>query len=124
MRRQLARLYAPIVILFYTAVLVFVSVFGVRGWLRSSTKHMIPPVRAQEVKSTVVMKDGPHGENVPINYDETKAGSYTLPDALVLEDGMRVRNAATWFYLDSRQFAKASWGFYDSVVREYVCRMV
>lgn len=30
------------------------------------------------------------------NYDESKAGSYILPDPLVLASGKRVRNAATW----------------------------
>ena len=32
----------------------------------------------------------------PVNYDETKVGSYTLPDPLVLQNGVRVRDAATW----------------------------
>jgi hypothetical protein len=31
------------------------------------------------------------------NYDETKVGAYTLPDPLVLLDGSRVADAATWF---------------------------
>ncbi len=31
------------------------------------------------------------------NYDESKAGSYTLPDPLVLGNGKRVRDAATWY---------------------------
>ena len=30
------------------------------------------------------------------NYDETKAGGYTLPDPLVLKSGERVRDAETW----------------------------
>ena len=32
----------------------------------------------------------------PANYDESKVGSYTLPDALLLNDGRRVRNASDW----------------------------
>jgi hypothetical protein len=32
----------------------------------------------------------------PANYDESKVGSYTLPDALRLKDGQRVRNARDW----------------------------
>jgi hypothetical protein len=36
--------------------------------------------------------DGPAG----FNYDESKVPPYTLPDALVLNDGTRVRDAATW----------------------------
>lgn len=31
------------------------------------------------------------------NYDESKAGGYTLPDPLVLNDGQPVRDAKTWF---------------------------
>jgi hypothetical protein len=31
-----------------------------------------------------------------VNYDESKAGSYTLPDPLVLANGQPVRNATTW----------------------------
>lgn len=34
---------------------------------------------------------------IPVNYDEAKVGSYTLPDPLVLANGKRVRNARTWY---------------------------
>ena len=33
---------------------------------------------------------------IPVNYEEAQAGSYTLPDPLVLSDGTRVRVARTW----------------------------
>jgi len=33
---------------------------------------------------------------IPVNYDETKVGTYTLPDPLVTSAGARVRDAATW----------------------------
>jgi len=33
---------------------------------------------------------------IPANYDEALAGSYTLPDPLVLASGKKVRDAATW----------------------------
>jgi hypothetical protein len=33
---------------------------------------------------------------IPVNYDEAKAGSYTLPDPLVSSGGQRVRDAQTW----------------------------
>lgn len=33
---------------------------------------------------------------VPANYDESKVGSYTLPDPLLLQNGSRVRDAKTW----------------------------
>ena len=33
---------------------------------------------------------------IPVNYDESKVGTYTLPDPLVLADGKPVRDARTW----------------------------
>jgi len=33
---------------------------------------------------------------IPVNYDEALAGTYTLPDPLVLADGKPVRDAKTW----------------------------
>src|SRR6266852_1416762 len=33
---------------------------------------------------------------LPVNYDESKVGTYTLPDPLVLQNGRRVTTAATW----------------------------
>jgi hypothetical protein len=33
---------------------------------------------------------------IPVNYDESKVGSYTLPDPLILADGTPVRDAASW----------------------------
>ena len=33
---------------------------------------------------------------IPVNYDEAKVGTYTLPDALVLDNGKPVRDAKTW----------------------------
>jgi hypothetical protein len=34
---------------------------------------------------------------IPVNYDEARVGSYTLPDPLVLANGKPVRDAKTWF---------------------------
>ena len=34
--------------------------------------------------------------DIPVNYTEAKAGTYTLPDALTLHNGQRVRDAKTW----------------------------
>jgi hypothetical protein len=34
---------------------------------------------------------------IPVNYDEAKVGTYTLPDPLKLNDGKAVRNAKTWW---------------------------
>ena len=33
---------------------------------------------------------------IPVNYDEAKVGTYTLPDPLVLANGKPVRDAKTW----------------------------
>jgi len=37
-----------------------------------------------------------YGQSSTANYDESKAGTYTLPDPLILQDGQRVRDAQTW----------------------------
>src|SRR5260370_27558022 len=34
---------------------------------------------------------------IPANYEESAAGTYTLPDPLVLANGKSVRNAKTWY---------------------------
>jgi hypothetical protein len=34
---------------------------------------------------------------IPVNYDETLVGNYTLPDPLVMSDGKKVKNAKTWY---------------------------
>ena len=34
--------------------------------------------------------------DIPVNYDEAKVGTYTLPDLLTLADGKPVRDAKTW----------------------------
>jgi hypothetical protein len=34
---------------------------------------------------------------IPVNYDESLVGGYTLPDPLLLSDGRRVRDAKTWY---------------------------
>src|SRR5665213_932516 len=33
---------------------------------------------------------------IPVNYDEAKVGTYTLPDPLKLNNGKAVRDAKTW----------------------------
>jgi hypothetical protein len=53
---------------------------------------------------------------IPVNYDEAKVGTYTLPDPLVLANGARVKDAATWTrarrpeilqMIESTQFGRA-----------------
>ncbi|HEU4634682.1 MAG TPA: acetylxylan esterase [Edaphobacter sp.] len=34
---------------------------------------------------------------IPVNYDEAKVGTYTLPDALKLDNGKKVTDATTWW---------------------------
>jgi len=34
---------------------------------------------------------------IPVNYDEARVGTYTLPDPLTLENGKPVRDAKTWY---------------------------
>jgi hypothetical protein len=34
---------------------------------------------------------------IPVNYDESKVGTYTLPDPLTLTSGQKVRDAKTWY---------------------------
>jgi hypothetical protein len=34
---------------------------------------------------------------IPVNYDEARVGSYTLPDPLTLNNGKSVRDARTWY---------------------------
>jgi hypothetical protein len=34
---------------------------------------------------------------IPVNYDEAKVGTYTLPDPLVLANGQRVRDSKVWY---------------------------
>src|SRR5580693_8484728 len=33
---------------------------------------------------------------IPVNYDEARVGTYTLPDPLVLANGKPVKDAKTW----------------------------
>ena len=44
------------------------------------------------------IEDAPDDEvaGIPVNYTEAKAGGYTLPEALRLQNGEPVRDAATW----------------------------
>ncbi len=48
-----------------------------------------PPPPAEKKPASVVA-------GIPVNYDEAKVGSYTLPDPLKLANGKPVRDAKTW----------------------------
>jgi hypothetical protein len=48
--------------------------------------------------ATAQQEKGPPSKvaGIPVNYDEAKVGTYTLPESLVLADGKLVRDAKTW----------------------------
>ena len=50
-----------------------------------------PSVARSETKAAPSVVAG-----IPVNYDEAKVGTYTLPDPLKLNDGRPVRDAKTW----------------------------
>ena len=52
------------------------------------------PVRPKQDANGNPIRYAPTGH--VSNYDEAKAGGYTLPDPLVLKNGERVREAETW----------------------------
>jgi (4-O-methyl)-D-glucuronate---lignin esterase len=52
----------------------------------------LPVVHAQQPNAPPTNVAG-----IPVNYDETRVGTYTLPDPLVLANGKPVRDADTWF---------------------------
>lgn len=51
------------------------------------------------VGSMAARAQNPQGvvAGIPVNYDEAKVGTYTLPDALKLNDGKTVMDAKTWW---------------------------
>ena len=51
-----------------------------------------PPTPAAAAKASPTVVAG-----IPVNYDEAKVGTYTLPDALMLNDGKPVTDAKTWW---------------------------
>ena len=49
-----------------------------------------PPPQAPKAPPSV-------SAGIPVNYDEARVGTYSLPDPLVLADGKPVRDAKTWY---------------------------
>jgi hypothetical protein len=45
---------------------------------------------------TLLAGNTAHAQTIPVNYDESKVGTYVLPDPLVMQSGERVRDADTW----------------------------
>jgi hypothetical protein len=76
---------------------------------RAQAAPPTPGAQAEKAPPSVVA-------GIPVNYDESKVGTYTLPDPLVLNNGKPVRSAKTWFakrrpeilgMLTSQQFGRA-----------------
>jgi hypothetical protein len=56
-----------------------------------------PAARAQSPAPPVSKSAPAVVAGIPVNYDESKVGEYTLPDPLKLNNGKPVRNAKTWY---------------------------
>jgi hypothetical protein len=72
------------------------AIFGQSSGSGGSAAPVATPWSPGNVKSFVL--HGPDGQPIPINYDESKADNYTLPDPLKLQDGNEVRTARTWYH--------------------------
>jgi hypothetical protein len=68
---------------------VFVSCTAAFAAQTQATAPATPQTTASAPPSAVA--------GIPVNYDEAKVGSYTLPDPLKLNNGKPVRNAKTWY---------------------------
>lgn len=58
-----------------------------------------PPARPEKPPAAVVA-------GIPVNYDEAKVGTYTLPDPLALANGKPVPDAKTWYKKRRPQIVK------------------
>jgi len=55
-------------------------------------------IHAQNPSPSPTASPAPNpASKIPVNYDESKVGTYTLPDPLVMENGQKVRDAKTWY---------------------------
>ncbi|WP_035350050.1 hypothetical protein [Edaphobacter aggregans] len=61
-----------------------VGLMGIHGGFAQGPRPEAPASLPREVAG------------IPVNYDEGKVGTYTLPDPLVLNDGKPVKDAKTW----------------------------
>jgi hypothetical protein len=103
---------------FVARSLVMVALVGARV-VQAQTPATPQSAPAQAAPPSVVA-------GIPVNYDESKVGTYTLPDPLVTSKGERVRDAATWRrvrrpeilrMMESIQFGKAA-GKPDKVIAD------
>jgi hypothetical protein len=82
---------------------------GAGAQSQSATPTSTPAAAAPAAPPAVVA-------GIPVNYDEAKVGTYTLPDPLVASSGTRVTDSATWTrvrrpeiyrMIESTQFGRA-----------------
>ena len=101
---------------FVSRSLVVVALFGAQvaraqtpATPQSAPAQPAPAQQTQPAPPAVVA-------GIPVNYDESKVGTYTLPDPLVTSKGVRVRDAETWMrvrrpeilrMMESIQFGRA-----------------
>lgn len=76
-------------------VFLAASVVGISG----ISYGQATPARPEKPLPSVVA-------GIPVNYDQAKVGTYTLPDPLKLENGKPVRDAKTWFTKRRPQIVK------------------
>lgn len=68
-----------------------------------------PPATAPSATKPPAFKPPPPPsvvDGIPVNYNQSKVGTYTLPDPLRLNDGKPVRNAKTWWTKRRPQIVK------------------
>ncbi|HET7348700.1 MAG TPA: acetylxylan esterase [Acidobacteriaceae bacterium] len=93
----------------FSYIVLLVSLVSAQAAAQQQTAPPTPAAAAEKAPPSVVA-------GIPVNYDESKVGTYTLPDPLVLKNGKRVRDAKTWFtqrrpeileMLTTQQFGRA-----------------
>ena len=62
--------------------------------------------------------------NIPVNYTESKAGSYTLPDPLKLNNGKQVTDAKIWFQKRRPEIVKLIEDKGRQYQRQYAARIM
>ncbi len=79
----------------------FVFLLGCLGVSALAQAPTAPATPGQPAAAARPVPTGPPAEKpvagIPVNYHEDKVGTYTLPDALTLNDGKKVTNAKTWW---------------------------
>src|SRR6185437_6569799 len=93
----------------FSCIVLLVSLLSAQAPAQQQTAPPTPAAPAEKAPPSVVA-------GIPVNYDESKVGSYTLPDPLVLKNGRPVRDPKTWFtqrrpeileMLTTQQFGRA-----------------